>query len=32
MEKASAIKSERVLRIYFKLVQGEAFTKKELAQ
>ena len=32
MEKASAVKSDRVLRIYFKLVQGEAFTKKELAQ
>ena len=32
MKKTSALKSDRVLRIYFKLVQGEAFTKKELAQ
>ena len=32
MENASALKSDRILRIYFKLVQGEAFTKKELAQ
>ena len=32
MENTSALKSDRVLRIYFKLAQGEAFTKKELAQ
>ena len=32
MGKASALKSDRVLRIYIKLVQGEALTKKELAQ
>lgn len=32
MENTSALKSDRVLRIYFKLVHGETFTKKELAQ
>lgn len=32
MEHTSALKSDRVLRIYFKLAQGENFTKKELAQ
>lgn len=32
MEQTSALKSDRVLRIYFKLAQGEPFTKKELAQ
>lgn len=32
MDKASALKSDRILCIYFKLAQGEAFTKKELAQ
>lgn len=32
MDNASALKSDRVLRIYFKLMQGEGFTKKELAQ
>ena len=32
MENTSALKSDRVLRIYFKLAHGETFTKKELAQ
>lgn len=32
MENTSALKTDRILRIYFKLMQGEAFTKKELAQ
>lgn len=32
MENTSALKSDRVLRIYFKLARGETFTKKELAQ
>jgi len=32
MDNASALKSDRILRIYFKLAQGEAFTKRELAQ
>ena len=32
MENTSAFKTDRILRIYFKLTQGETFTKKELAQ
>lgn len=32
MENASVLKSDRVLRICFKLIQGDPFTKKELAQ
>lgn len=32
MENTSVPKSDRVLHIYFKLIQGESFTKKELAQ
>ena len=32
MENTSALKTDRILRIYFKLTQGETFTKKELAQ
>lgn len=32
MESASTLKSDRILRIYFKLAQGETFTKKDLAQ
>ena len=32
MENTSALKSDRVLRIYFALAQGEVLSKKELAQ
>jgi len=32
MDNTSALKSDRILCIYFKLAQGETFTKKELAQ
>ena len=32
MKNASALKSDRILRIYFKLMQGEALTKKDLAR
>ena len=32
MENVPAIKTDRVLCIYFKLVRGDSFTKKELAQ
>ena len=32
MDNTSALKSDRILHIYFKLAQGEAFTKRELAQ
>ena len=32
MENAPAIKTDRVLCIYFKLARGDSFTKKELAQ
>ena len=32
MENTSALKTDRILRIYFKLAHGETFTKKKLAQ
>lgn len=32
MENVSSLKSDRILRIYFKLTQGEVATKKELSQ
>lgn len=32
METSSALKSDRILRIYFRLARGESFTKQELAR
>lgn len=32
METSSALKSDRILRMYFRLARGESFTKQELAR